>query len=195
MVKFKLSAKLTFVVFGALLAFVAPASAQGGGKSATLEHLEGLQGERFEAAFLKQMTHHHGSGIEMAKLAEEKSKRREVRELAEKIDSSQAKESKQMTSWLKEWFDQSPEPHFRDEAMEAKMRAQMEKLRAAEGDEFDRLFLEAMSDHHRSGVQSAKLVPEKSSREELEEAAKKMVDQQSEEIEQMTSWRGRWFGK
>lgn len=166
-----------------------------GGKSEAIKHLEGLDGERFEVGFLKQMIHHHGSGIEMARLAAQKSKRKEVRNLAEEIASGQHKEREQMTAWLKSWHGESPEPHFRDQEMESKTRAQMAKLRESEGDEFDRVFLASMIEHHRDGVTAARLVPERSKREELISAAKKMVDGQGEEMRQMTSWHGRWFGE
>jgi hypothetical protein len=50
------------------------------------------------------MIHHHGSGIEMARLAAQKSERAEVSALAKKIASSQGKERGQMTAWLKSWL-------------------------------------------------------------------------------------------
>jgi uncharacterized protein (DUF305 family) len=71
----------------------------------------------------------------------------------------------------------------------------MAKLREAEGDEFDRLFLESMTEHHGSGVAAMELVPEKARRGELVSAAKKMTEQQAEEIRKMTAWHDRWFGK
>jgi len=164
-------------------------------KSAALKHLEGLDGERFEQAFLKHMTHHHRSGVEMAELAQAKAKHPEVKELGEKIAKMQEQEIEEMTGWLKAWYDEEAEPHFKDEKSEKEMKMELEKLRAAEGDEFDRLFLKSMSKHHRDGMATAKLVSEKSKRAELVAAAKKMVSDQAREIEQMVAWQTSWFGK
>jgi uncharacterized protein (DUF305 family) len=164
-------------------------------KSASLKHLEGLEGEGFERDFLKLMIHHHQSGIEMAELAQSKASHAEVRELGEKIVAAQRRETGEMTGWLRDWFKADPQPHFRDEASEKKMQRQMEKLKAAEGEEFDRLFLEAMTMHHRDGIAMAKLAPGKAKHEELAEAAKKMADDQSREVEQMMAWERSWSGK
>ncbi|HRH32604.1 MAG TPA: DUF305 domain-containing protein [bacterium] len=63
--------------------------------------LEGKTGAEFDREFLIQMTLHHEGGVEMAKLALEKSSDTEVRKLAQNIIDSQTKEIEQMKSWVK----------------------------------------------------------------------------------------------
>lgn len=63
--------------------------------------LEGKTGAEFDREFLIQMTLHHEGGIEMAKLALEKSTDKDVRKLAQNIIDSQSKEIEQMKSWVK----------------------------------------------------------------------------------------------
>ncbi len=164
-------------------------------KSATLKHLESLDGEKFEQAFLKSMIHHHDSGVEMAELAQANAKHPEVRALGQKIAKVQQHEIDEMTGWLKAWHKEDAERNFKDEKMDEEMKMTMEKLGAAEGEEFDRLFLKSMIKHHRDGMAMAKLVPEKSKRAELVSAAKKMVSDQTRELEQMATWQESWFAK
>jgi len=58
-------------------------------------------------------------------------------------------------------------------------------LEEKSGPEFNQMFLEHMIHHHETGVEMAKLATKKSSRSEIQEMAQKMVDDQTEEIEQM----------
>src|SRR5213592_1986052 len=57
-----------------------------------------------EQSFLQQMIQHHGSALDMAKLASDHTKRPELREFAEKIIAVQQQEIDQMTKWLNDWF-------------------------------------------------------------------------------------------
>src|SRR5437763_14880250 len=70
--------------------------------------LEALKGSEFEQSFLQQMIQHHRSGIEMAKLASDHTKRPELRELGDKIITAQQQEIDQMTKWLADWYKTSP---------------------------------------------------------------------------------------
>ena len=58
----------------------------------------------FDKAFINAMIPHHQSAIEMAKVAHEKSKIPEIKELANNIVSAQQKEIEQMRQWRKEWY-------------------------------------------------------------------------------------------
>ena len=191
--------KTLSAVFCALvIGSAAPAFASEGethGKSAMLKHLEGLEGERFEQSFLRLMTHHHKSGVEMAELAEKQAKHFELRTLGTKIAKMQKQEIDEMTGWLEEWYDEEAEPHFQDAQSEKEMQMETKKLQASEGEEFDQAFLKAMSKHHRDGMAMAKLVPVKSKRTELVSAGKKMIGDQTRELEQMATWQESWFAK
>ena len=54
--------------------------------------------------FIEQMIPHHEGAIAMAKLALEKSKRTEIKTLANAIITGQTKEIEDMRSWYKAWF-------------------------------------------------------------------------------------------
>jgi len=54
--------------------------------------------------FIEQMIPHHKDAITMAKLAQTKAQRPEIKILAEAIIKSQSKEIDQMKDWYKSWF-------------------------------------------------------------------------------------------
>src|SRR5215208_6058624 len=60
--------------------------------------------EPFDRAFIDAMIPHHQSAIEMAKVANEKSKNPRMKELAQNITSAQKREIEQMKGWRREWY-------------------------------------------------------------------------------------------
>jgi uncharacterized protein (DUF305 family) len=60
--------------------------------------------EPFDEAFIDAMIPHHQSAIEMAKVANEKSKNPRIRELAGNIVSAQKREIEQMRRWREQWY-------------------------------------------------------------------------------------------
>jgi len=70
------------------------------------------------------------------------------------------------------------------------MNASLESLKGAE---FEQSFLQQMIQHHRSGIEMAKLVSNHTTRAELREFATKMIATQQQEIDQMTGWLTSWF--
>ncbi len=69
------------------------------------------------------------------------------------------------------------------------MNASLQPLKGAE---FEASFLQQMIQHHRSGVEMAKLVADHTQRAELRQFADKMVSAQEQEIGQMTRWLSEW---
>ncbi len=65
--------------------------------------LEKLSGEAFDREFLQQMIPHHEMAIMMAQMIRD-SGRNEMRQLAENIISSQAREIEMMRGWLTSWY-------------------------------------------------------------------------------------------
>lgn len=65
--------------------------------------LVGKTGDEFDMAFIEAMIAHHQGAIEMAKLARESAKHKEIRNLAEEIIKAQTKEIEQMQMWQKTW--------------------------------------------------------------------------------------------
>jgi uncharacterized protein (DUF305 family) len=66
-------------------------------------------------------------------------------------------------------------------------------LQSLKGAEFEASFLQQMIQHHRSGVEMAKLVGDHTQRPELRQFGEKMISAQDQEIGQMTKWLTDWY--
>jgi uncharacterized protein (DUF305 family) len=106
-----------------------------------------------DAQFMQGMIGHHRQAVEMVDLLRTRTGSEDMRKLGERIALSQNDEIKMMEHWLTVRGQEVPGPH----AMHvhgAKLMPgmltpeEMERLAAAKGPEFDRLFLEGMIKHH-----------------------------------------------
>ena len=109
-----------------------------------------------DVEFMQGMIGHHAQALEMTKLLYTRTNRPEMKLLAERIDVSQADEIRMMRTWLTTRGLEVPGEHAHHlggPLMPGMLTAeQMTKLGAARGDEFDRLFLEAMIFHHLGAI-------------------------------------------
>jgi uncharacterized protein (DUF305 family) len=64
----------------------------------------GAADNNFDLRFINAMIPHHEGALEMAKDAQSKSKRPEIKKLAQEILSSQKVEITQMQQWRKSWY-------------------------------------------------------------------------------------------
>jgi uncharacterized protein (DUF305 family) len=155
--------------------------------------LEKLKGAEFEQSFLQQMIQHHRSALEMAKLASDHTKRPELRELGDKIMTSQQQEIDQMTKWLADWYKTSPK-EVANQAADKEMKMHMSMLSGKKDSDFDKAFLEMMPKHHHAAVEMAEQAEKKAIHPELKEFAAKIAKDQQQEIKQMKNWAQFWFG-
>jgi uncharacterized protein (DUF305 family) len=70
---------------------------------AEMDELMGLQGTRFDLAFLGMMTRHHQGAIEMATTELGAGSLGEVKQLAQQIITAQQREIQQMAAWKQAW--------------------------------------------------------------------------------------------
>lgn len=106
-----------------------------------------------DVRFMQGMIGHHAQALEMTALLPARSGSDDLRRLALRIEVSQADEIRMMQEWLRRRGESSPDPHAHHAHGATLMpgmltAAQMERLSAARGAEFDRLFLEFMISHH-----------------------------------------------
>ena len=111
-----------------------------------------------DVRFMQDMIPHHHQALEMAALAPDRTNQPDLLEAARRIAASQADEIRFMQSWLRERGRQVPDPAAHG-AMHTDHRMagmaspeQMAQLAAANGTDFDRLFLELMVRHHEGAV-------------------------------------------
>ena len=147
--------------------------------------LQPLSGPTFEPAFLAQMIHHHHSGIQMAELATERGKSEDLKALAAKMRGDHKQEADQMTNWLKQWHQTTPDSHPMPPASQQMMETDMSTLRNTQGAEFDQAFAELMARHHQSGIEMADLATERATHPEVKQLAQKMSSAQAQEKAQL----------
>jgi uncharacterized protein (DUF305 family) len=134
------------------------------GLLAALAGVSQAQANTADAAFMQGMIAHHAQAIAMADLIPARTMRREIQLLGQRIAVSQRDEIALMRHWLEAHQEKVPdigehEHHAGmampgDTLMPGMLTAdQMAALAAAKGDEFDRLFLRGMIQHHGGALQ------------------------------------------
>jgi uncharacterized protein (DUF305 family) len=123
-----------------------------------------------DVEFVHGMIAHHVQALRMTRLVPERTTREDIPLLAERMDISQEDELRLMQDWLEDRDEPVPsllaeheahhdggegqDPDLDDELMPGMLtEAELEELEAADGETFDRLFLEGMITHHLGALQ------------------------------------------
>ncbi len=160
------------------------------------------QSDAIDAHFIEQMIPHHNDAITMAKLAQEKASRPEIKQLAEDIITSQGTEINQMKDWYKSWFgDNVPEGSavMNQHGMNmgngmhmGMMGNDMDMTRLENAQDFDKVFIEDMIPHHQMAVMMASMLKGGTQRPEMKKLADDIITAQTDEINQMRQWYVDW---
>jgi uncharacterized protein (DUF305 family) len=117
--------------------------------------LSKVQFTRADVEFMQGMIGHHAQAVEMVDLLKTHTASDQMRKLGQRIELSQVDEIKMMQRWLEVRGQKVPgvhdmrDMHMPDMLMPGMLTEQeMERLAAAKGPDFDRLFLEGMIKHH-----------------------------------------------
>lgn len=158
----------------------------------------------YDLRFIDAMTPHHQGAVEMAKEAQQKSKRPEIKNLAGEIIKAQNKEIAQLKQWRTAWYPKAPNtPTAWHAQMNHTMAMSPEQSKAMRMDmdlgagdaEFDLRFINAMIPHHQGALTMAQDALSKSKRPEIKKLAQDIITSQQKEIEQMKQWRQAWYNK
>jgi uncharacterized protein (DUF305 family) len=141
---------------------------------------------RADINFAEMMIPHHEQALEMVALAQTNTTNEEILALAEQIRGAQEPEIVLMKSWP--GVDVSKHEGHSMSGMLSD--SEMEKLAAAKGAEFDRLFLEGMIKHHEGAIDMAKEVVD-SKNQSVMRLAEWIVNAQALEIETMRTLLGK----
>jgi uncharacterized protein (DUF305 family) len=144
--------------------------------------------------FLDTMSMHHKMAVNMAGLAESRTAHAELKAMAKKMMDDQQKEITQMKGWREQWYAGKPEAmNMQMPGMSKSMMGMsMNKLAAAKGEEFDRMFIDMMSQHHEGAIKMSQAAQPKLQHAEIKALAKKIVTAQKEELAQMKAWKKSW---
>jgi uncharacterized protein (DUF305 family) len=156
-----------------------------------------------DVAFLRSMMPHHQQAIDMAALAKDRTNRQELLDAAGRIDASQKDEIEFMQKWLAERNELGASGPAADHLAHAAPGAatgggmkgmatpeQMAALAAANGTDFDRLFLTLMIKHHEGAVEMVEELTEQPGsayEPSLFEFTRDVTNDQNAEIERMNA--------
>ncbi|MFC7104800.1 DUF305 domain-containing protein [Nonomuraea rubra] len=136
--------------------------------------------------YVQDMIVHHRQAVDMALLAPNRAESAKLKGLADRIQDVQGPEIQYMSTWLREQEQRVPEHHARHEGMPGMATPeQLEALKAAQGKEFDRLFLQLMINHHLGAIEMSKQVLTGGSHIKIEELATDVSVEQAAEIRRM----------
>jgi uncharacterized protein (DUF305 family) len=159
----------------------------------------------YDLRFIDAMRLHHRGAIEMAKEAEQKSKRPEIKSLAQNIIVTQNREENElMATWRKQWYPNASEEFVAYDSQQNKSMPMSQQQKdsmamsmdlGTADDQFDLRFMNAMIPHHEGAIAMAKEAQQKSKRPEVQKLAKAIVSSQQTEIDQMEQWRKAWYNQ
>ncbi|MEO3809059.1 DUF305 domain-containing protein [Sphaerisporangium sp. B11E5] len=110
-----------------------------------------------DVLFTERMIPHHRQALEMARLAKDRTTSAAVLGLCERVAAGQGPEIEVMSRWLLAKGREVPAGHGHepDQAYGMASLAEMNRLRAARGAEFDTLLLRLMIRHHEGALRMA----------------------------------------
>jgi uncharacterized protein (DUF305 family) len=150
----------------------------------------------YDLHFIDMTIMHHEQGVEMARLAQEKGADARVKAFAKKTADDQQRDIAVLRGHRQHWYSDRPQmdqsqmmSHMQSmpghQNMQMDPQADMAKLQAAEGREFDRLFLDTMTHHHKMAVDMSKEAVTKAEHAEIKEIARKTAAKQQGEIAEL----------
>ncbi len=141
-----------------------------------------------DRSFVEDMTPHHESAVDMAKLAAKRAEHRQIKTLAADIATTQRAEIEEMAE-LSKSIGAKPGGASPMEMSEDDMAT------LGTADPFDRTFIDMMIPHHQDAIRMARTELEQGKDPGVRELAERILAAQSKEIRDMNEWRTEWYGK
>ncbi len=139
-----------------------------------------------DVRFVTMMIPHHEQALVMARLAPERGENPQLKTIADRILAAQGPEIKVLEAWLADrGLDRDAAGDHRHDMSGMQSAAALNRLTAARGAEFDRLFVDMMSDHHQGAIDMGKEALTLGSDVTVNEMAGSVVVEQGVEISRM----------
>ena len=142
-----------------------------------------------DVMFAQMMIPHHQQAVQMASLAESRASDAQLKQLAAQIKAAQNPEIATMSGWLTAW--QRPTAAASASSMPGMdmpgmmTDADMAKLSAASGTDFDRMFARMMIAHHQGAIQMARDEQTGGANSDAKTLAARIITAQQAEIDTM----------
>ncbi len=144
----------------------------------------------FDIQFLDTMSAHHKQGVEMAKLAVQKSRSGDIRTMAQKMVDDQEADISDLSGLHRSMAPQIPETVNRD--MPGMKSMDMRKLTLASEEEFDRRFLDMTIQHHKGAISMAEDALKNASQPAVRAKAQEIAAKQASELQELQDIRKRF---
>lgn len=151
-----------------------------------------------DVTFASDMLQHHAQALAMVNLTVERTMTPDFKALATRIREAQAPEIEMMADWLTEWGEKVPEtsndhehadmgtmPEGTEDMPGMMSADEMKSLEDAADGDFEKMWLEMMTRHHKGAIEMAKTEQEKGQYKPAVDLANSIVTSQSDEIEEM----------
>jgi uncharacterized protein (DUF305 family) len=145
-----------------------------------------------DVMFLQMLGPHHTQGIAIVKVGAERSKREDLRVLANAIMVTQQEEVTRISGWLQTWKQPAtadPASHAAHGAMPGTSEKQIAALRKTPDADFDRDFLDLLVSHQDDAVQLARMETASGVNPVVKAYAKQVDESRNAEIKQMLAFR------
>lgn len=175
-----ISVRKSLLLPAMLMAFAFVLSACGSSDGQSSDGTEAQGGyNKTDAAFAANMLPHHEGGVKLGQLAVDKGIDPQVKSIDQDIVDAQTAEIETLKRILQDSGGGSP---VMPGPIEQRDMADMAKLQAASGQEFDRLSLEVISGHHSAAIQMAEIEKVGGKSSDAKELATSIVETQSSEL-------------
>ena len=147
-----------------------------------------------DVMFLQMAVPQHEQAIEMARLAEKRADRKEIRDLATAIRLTQEDEVEQMKKWLVAWEqpiapDLDPDAHTAHGGMHGTDPAVLEMLRdTPAGPDFDNRFLNLLTGHQHGAVELARMEEKDGFHADTRALASRIIQSRTAQIQQIGTY-------
>jgi uncharacterized protein (DUF305 family) len=185
----KTKTRLALLAALAVIALAAVAAGCGGDDQPSTS-----AGNATDAAFIRDMTAHHESAIEMARIAQKRAEHPEIRRLAADIVAAQQSEISVMKTIHRDMQNMGEHSSGHMGMSDSEMGMSMHPAALEQVTPFDRAFIDAMVPHHQGAVAMAKLLLKRGEQPGLRKMADDIISAQTKEIARMRAWRKAWYG-
>ncbi|MGC5054203.1 DUF305 domain-containing protein [Micromonospora sp. DT48] len=139
-----------------------------------------------DVRFVTMMIPHHEQALVMARLVADRGENPQLKIIAERILAAQGPEIKVLEAWLADrGLDRDSGGDHRHRMSGMQSAEALNRLTAARGAEFDRMFVAMMTDHHQGAIDMGKEALTLGSDITVNELASSVVVEQSVEINRM----------
>lgn len=200
------------LIVGLVAALVLAGCGAGGASSIPIRSMPAMSSGdamSLDQQFIDMMVPHHQAAVAMAEVALAKAEHAEVKALANDIIGAQTQEIGQLKEWRTAWFgsDQTPGmeampilPGMEMPGMEmpggsmgSTMDMTKDVAKIKDATPFDRAFIEAMTEHHKTAIAAARIAEAQATKPEIKALAGRIIAAQQGEIDKMAAWLADWY--